>query len=311
MKKQLWRILEFFDPPIKGTDITFKEVKLNTPEGVDEIIRKDWEKQLLAKQEDLAKLGRATNIKPYHLDSSDKPLQALYEGEKAVMWPGQVITLVGVNKKNNKVSLDVGETSFPFINGLKNPEITKLYEKAGIQKPIPAMAISTLAITSDNYIVMTLRGPATNMYPGRIYGQGGNPTSTKTKVVEHQIEEMEDEILVTKKDYNPRDFMFGGICIDEELLPGKPDLIGWIPIKLDSKTLEQRVKSRDIKSRPSDAVDIVFIPNNDKDLFKVLTDKEACKKFNPPGYASLFVYGRAIFGKPWAEKVMKTIGKAG
>jgi hypothetical protein len=311
MKKQFWSMLELFDPPMKGTDISFREVRLDTPEGVDELIRKDWDKQLLAKQGELAKLGRATNIKPYHLDSSDKPLSALYEGEKAVMWPGQVITLVGVNRKGNKVILDVGQTSFPFINGLKNPEIAKLYERRGIPKQRPALAISTLAITSDNYIAMTLRGPATNMYPGRIYGQGGNPASPKTKVIEHQIEEIEDEILATKKDYNPQDFRFGGICIDEELLPGKPDLVGWVQIKLDSKNLEQRVKARDIKRRPNDAVDIVFIPNNEQDLFKALTDKEAYKKFNPPGYASLFIYGRAIFGKPWAERVIKTIEKKG
>ncbi|MEK6822754.1 MAG: hypothetical protein AABY13_02905, partial [Nanoarchaeota archaeon] len=237
-------------------------------------------------------------------------LAALHEGDKPKMWPGPAVTLRDVQPRNAGIDLLVSQTSFPAIDALKDKTFSELYETQGITKPRPALAICTYAITTDGMLALTVRGARTNMYPGRLYGQGGNPRSTNTNVVEHQKAENKDEILVQDNEYpvnGGRGFWFGGIVEDNEQLPRKTDLVGWCYLNIDSKTLKGRSYERPMEKRPNDAVGIVFAPAKEGPLLDYLTKTTHPVQFCPPAHAGLVVYGLHKFGNEWAQNVIKKI----
>jgi hypothetical protein len=305
METKNWKSLHVFGKVVNGNDVTFVDSPLDSPDGVDETVRANWDSQLRRKKDDLTNKGTYAEIRPYVESGTSSPLNALYKGSKPVMWPGTVISLKKVRESGSGIGLAVGQTSFPFISAISDPEISDLYTKQGIPIPRPALAICTYAITTDGKIVLTQRGPKTNMYPGRMYGQGGNPETTSISVIDHQKDEMQDEILVGSDDYDSGNFEFGGIVEDNEGLPRKPDLIGWIPINLSSEDVEKRIYSRAEEDRPNDAVGVVFAPSDKNGLFKYLTEETNPVDFCPPAHAGLVVYGAHKFGRDWADKVIK------
>lgn len=224
--EKTWGILHTFQNPIKGQNILLREVTIKHPNGVEDLIRNNWDKQLTTKQTQLTEQGiSGLTIQPYHGDKSLTPLNALYEAGIAKMWPGPAITLVSFKENYPMVELKVAQTYFPFIAALNNPQIRNLYISQSIEIPRPSLGICTFAETNDGRLTLTVRGQRTNMYPGRLYDQGGNPLFPTVNPVEHQIAEMSDEILVNPESYNPRKMEFGGITEDKEMLPGKPDLV--------------------------------------------------------------------------------------
>ncbi len=290
-----WRILNRFARTFNGEAISFIDSPISYPEGVEEAVRKSWNLQLRKKQNALKMNGVNTEIKPYHLDKANNPLNALYEGKQTKMWPGPVVSLQSVLEKNEGINLLVAQTSFPFIAALKDEKISNLYESREIEKPRPSLAICTYALTLDDKLVLTVRGERTNMYPRRFYGQGGNPLYTNTNIVEHQIDEMQDEILVNPKDYNPSNFVFGGLIEDREDFPEKPDLIGWVPVNLEYGQIKERVRKRAIEERPNDSIDVTFVPATKHGLHDYLSNINP-KEFCPSALGGLFLYEIHNFG---------------
>lgn len=311
MKTSTWETLKIFDNPINGRAIKLVDSPLEMPGGVEEIIRKNWDKQLREKQGSLSSSNITTEILPYHQDNSENPLNALYEDDKPKMWPGPVVSLKEISIHDSGIDLHVGQTYFPFIAALKDEEVSKLYTDKGITKPRPALAICTYALTTDNHITLTVRSIKTNMYPGRAYGQGGNPLFTNTDIVYHQMEEMKEEILVCPKEYNLDSFMFAGIVVDREDLPDKPDLIGWIPVSLESEEILERVSQREMSQRPNDAIGVSFIPSSEGELFDtlshVLSERINKDLLCPPALGGLFLYGKFNFGDEWVRRLLKKI----
>ncbi len=304
LKTSYWETLHVFDRPVEGKSVQLIDSSLEVPQGMDPVIRENWDKQLESKRTDIP----CSEIKPYHLDRSENPLNALYLGETPRMWPGPAVSLKEVRVREG-IELHVGQTFFPFINGLKDPKVRALYEQQGIPLPRPSLAICTYALTLDDKLTLTLRGPATNMYPGRLYGQGGNPLFTNTSVIEHQIEEMQDEILVTPKEYSPNDFHFTGLVVDRESLPDKPDLVGWVPIQVESEKVRERIYQRGtpFKGRPNDAVGVVFVPAKEESLADYLVNVTHPLQFTPPGHAGLVLYGLANFGESWSKYILSKL----
>jgi hypothetical protein len=306
MNTKLWRTLEIFESPLTTEEIELKELQSILPEGVEAIIRSNWNRQLEEKQEQLSKLAIKSLIKPYKLDGIDIVLDALYQNDKPVMWPGPVITLVSVDKDSSKVRLLISQTTFPFIKGLQDPKVISLYNQQKIALPNPPLAICTFSHTLDNLLVLTLRGEKTNMYPGRLYGQGGNPLYVSTKISDHQIDEMNEEILIEPTEVDIDTFRFSGIVVDTDELPGKPDLVGWVSVNVNSDEIRKRIKARELDRRPNDAVDVVFVPASPEGLEKFLISSDI-RSFCPPAHGGLVLYGYHNFGEIWAKEVLNKI----
>jgi len=201
------------------------------------------------------------------------------------MWPGPVVSLKEVRQTGSgRIELLVGQTTFPFIAALSKENVSKLYTEQGIAKPRPAIAICTYALTNDGKLALTVRGQRTNMYPGRLYGQGGNPLTTNTSIVQHQIDESKDELNLPDFSVNRLSgkFRFTGVVIDNEALPGKPDLVGWVPVDLSSDDIRERVYQRALSERPNDAVGVVFAPSDADGLFDYLVNGTHTSQYCPP-----------------------------
>jgi len=296
MKSKTWEIYSLFEKPLGGDKIKLVDTPLEMPAGVDEIIKRKWDGQLAKKK---GELDFPVEIKDY-----DGNLNALWRGDanKWVMWPGPVITFKDVKETDIYVS----QMSYPYITSLKDPDISKLFEEQNIEKPRPSLGICTFPVTTDNMLLLTVRGIKTNVYPGRYYTIGGNPQCTNTDVVEHQIEEMEEEIFITPSEYNTSDYRFAGVVIDNEGLPGKPDLVGWIEMPLSSEEMKERLYSVPKDERANDVVDIAFVPATEDGLAQELSVMDP-HDFCPPAHAALFVYGIMNFGKSWADSLPENI----
>jgi hypothetical protein len=277
------------------------------PAGLDEIMRTNWDKQLNDKKQQLIQQGLSVEIKPYHLDKSEKPLNALYEGKSPKMWPGPVVTLKDAKYSQNSAELSVGQMFYPLIAALKDPEIVALFAKEKIDVPRPALGICTLGKTIDDELTLTVRGAKTNVYPGRFYTMGGNPTTAEQTVVEHQKEEIQDEILVKQTEYNPAEFMFGGIVNDTDLLKNKPDLVGWISLNLYSDEIRERVHNRPVEKRPTDVYDVAFVSAYDGTLFDYLVKMTSPIQYCPPVHGALALYGAHNFGQQWLEDLIQRL----
>ncbi|MBU0460289.1 MAG: hypothetical protein KKH52_03090 [Nanoarchaeota archaeon] len=307
MRTQTWESLHVFKNPESPDRIKFRDSPLEMPVGVDEVIRQNWDTQLKQKQEQLSKTKIDTEIKVYHLDTSENPLNALYEGDKPKMWPGPVVSLKDVQTSDSGIELLVGQTYFPFIAGSKDEKISKLYNEQEIVKPRPALAICTYALTQDGQLTLTVRGSRTNMYPGRLYGQGGNPLFTNINISEHQADEMRDEILVQPNEYDSNELRFSGIVVDREQLADKPDLVGWVPVNIEAGCIKERVYKRNPDKRPNDAIGVVFAPSTEGELFDYILQKTHPVQYCPPAHGGLVLYGHHNFGSEWSKDLLKKL----
>jgi len=304
MKTRTWEFMCTTGMPLKGEKVRFIDSPLRKPEGVDEAIRINWNKQLAEKQLELAEKNIVAEIKPYHEDKSNDPLGALYHEDAPKMWPGPAVSLKLMESDGSYLNLLVGQTFYPFIAGLNDEKISNLYVEQGIDIPRPALGICTFALTSDEQIALTVRGALTNVYPGRFYGQGGNAKFVDTNVIEHQTQEMIDEILVEPSDYSTENFRFGGLVLDMEVYPGKPDLVGWIPVNMEAEDIRERVYQRPLADRPPDVIGIAFAPNNATGLLEYLTNSTHPIHYCPSANAGLVLYGAHKFGLDWAQEVV-------
>lgn len=307
METAQWKVIELFDNPVNGNCVHLVEEPSEKLQGIEELVRKIWDDELKLKQADFASQDIDTDIRPYHLDTSAKPFNALYLGNKAQMWPGPSISLKKVVKSSSGVNLFVSPLSFPYIKALRNKTIEFIYHEAGINKPSPSLAICTFAKTLDNQLTLTVRSSRTSVYPKRLYGQGGNPETADIEVYLHQQREMEDEILVNPFDYGINDFNFLGIAVDNDQILGKPDLIGWVPVRLDSDEIQKRVSNRSIYKRPHDAAAVIFAPAKEGELFDYLTLRSHPFQFCPPAHAGLVLYGRFNYGEEWSNNLLKKL----
>ncbi len=300
--KSTWGILHRFEKLLGGESIKFTEVPLVIPPGIDPIIWANWNRQLRDKQQEMAIKGEHLEIRPYDQNSK---LNALYNHNGEIkMWPGSVVTLIGVEENTGKVVIKVAKASYPYIAAINSPEVDELYSYNLLPKPRPALAVCTFALTSDNNLTMTVRGERTNVYPSRKYGQGGNPQNPKDDIVKHQMHEMEEEISVEPSDYDPSGFRFAAVVEDKEEFPGKTDLVGWVPVNLSSEEIARRVKTRE--KHPNDAVAVAFVPMTPDGLMKHLIETDP-KTYCPPAYAGLVVYGFFANGVEWMRDLIKKL----
>jgi len=304
-RARTWQTLRVFDRPVSPACICVEESGIyREPKGLKELVKQSWDMQLAAKKADLAtkEPGSIFEIRPY----GDGSLNALYLGDKPKMWPGGAVTLVTWYGALGcaPLILEVGETCFPMIDGLKDPAIRALYDAQGISIPRPPLAVVTTAQTADNKLIMTVRGSRTNMYPDRVYGQGGNPMGL-FDVEEHQGSETQDEIMVPREKCLLDEMGFLGLIEDNEGLPNKPDLVGYLPVDMESGRIAELVRKRHAEGRsPNDAVDVEVVDRTDGGLIDYLV-KQPPEHFCPPSQAMLVLYGNHTFGPDWTMSLKK------
>lgn len=256
--------------------------------------------------------GNNLEIKPYHLDHSQNPLEALYKNGIQEMWPGPVVTLRQVERDisrgRNRVILSAGQMFYPYIAALKDPEIIKLYKQAGIEIPDPALGICTPVKTADGRLALTMRdAKRTRIYPGRIHSPGGQPLLVDTNVQKHQEDEVGEELRIKRSELIGK-FLFTGIVLDQEFFPNKPDLTGFATTILDAGDIRERVLKVDSAQRPPDVIGVVFAPASEDGLFKYMTEYTHPVNFCPPTVGSLWLYGRFMYGQDWGNEVLKRMG---
>ncbi|MEO6167430.1 MAG: hypothetical protein ABIO46_14155 [Chitinophagales bacterium] len=284
-----------FKKALSPSAISFSGIPLSFSSDVMKQLVLHWQQQLKNKQASLRVSGIMSEIRPFDHSTNDY-LNALYVNEKLVLWPGTAITLRDAKIMDDAVVMFVSDISYPFISALNNVALRKSLGMESMSPLRPPLAICTYSITSDNYIVLTVRGNTTNVYPGRLYGQGGNPTTTSVDIVQHQVEEMQDELLLEPGEIFTGTFRFFGIVEDLESFPGKPDLIGTVQLKFSSKELLERFETRPPENRPPDVADIRLVSFDREGLHHLLLEETKALDYCPPAHGGLLLLARREFG---------------
>lgn len=254
-------------------------IPVKAMEALEEI----WTQQLREKQTALYNAGIIATISKGETHYS---LPSLYVNEKPVMWPGTAVTLRDAQINNGQVQLTVSAIPYPFISALNHAGFRR---QSGLDAFAlrPPFAICTFAVTSDDMLVLTVRGQTTNVYPGRIYGQGGNPQHALFNIVAHQLEEMADELMVSPFEVEVDSFQFYGLVEDLELFPRKPDLVGSVRLRMTAAALLSRYEERPEQDRPPYVAKLLCIPFNKNALEHFLQYEKSVTDFCPPAYAGL------------------------
>jgi len=293
--------LAIFSQPLSSKSISFEKSPLTFSEKILQQVTEHWILQLRQKQYQLSKKGIPAKIKSYS-SFHDHNLDALFVNEKPVMWPGSCVTLRDWHVNNGSAILFVSELSYPFIAALSDENFLNKLHDENFHSLRPPLAVCTFAITSDSFLVLTVRGIATPVYPGRFYGQGGNPQHSQIDLLQHQLEEMEEELLIKPDEVMHDSLKFFGIVEDQENFPRKPDLIGTVKISLSSHELKDRFESRLHNNRPPDVADTRLIHFDDENLFDFLKS-ETPKNFCPPAHGGLLLVGMREFGVDWLNRI--------
>ena len=298
-------ILFVFSKPLLPSQILFINKEISFSTQTINALTLNWEAQLKKKRDQLLQKDIFSEIRTYP-NENKVLLNALYVNEKPVMWPGNAITLRNWVVEDDKAQLTVSAISYPFISALNDFRFLD-----AIESPIetflrPALAICTFAITSDGFIVLTKRGDFTNVYPGRLYGQGGNPSEIDFDLLSHQVTEMEEEIMTYPIEVATDSLRFGGVIEDLETFPGKPDLVGWVNISLSSGEVKKRIEDRPPNDRPGDVSSVLFIHLNETSFSNFLKQHNS-SEFCPPAHGGLLLMGFFRFGEKWFHKMVKEL----
>jgi hypothetical protein len=252
-----------FYKPLRSEYIEVRQA----PHLVDvESVKESWKGKLLAMQEKLSLEGITTKIQPYG------DLSALYEEERPLMWPGENVTLVSYKWKDTAFDSDKR----------------------------PSFGISTIVLTSDNQLVLTLRGTRTSMYPNRLCGIGGVPESCREGIYTHQKKELKEEADLEHTEY--RTLFFDALVEDQEAHKRGVVLTGHTTTYLATKEILERVKRR--THQPPDVHSLIALSALEGELFEALASR-APSEFVPTTLGGLICYGEHQFGKEWANKLMK------
>jgi hypothetical protein len=289
------RILLDFKQPLPADALLIRSEPISFSEATLQQLRQHWQDQLLKKQSALFASGVYAEIKPYAATGNDIP-DALFVDKKPVMWPGNAITLRDVRLKDGHVLITASEISYPFIGALRDAAFRSNLDATGLINIRPLLAICTFAITTDHLLILTVRGITTNVYPGRLYGQGGNPARLPFTIIEHQLDELKDELLINREEVDETSFRFYGLIEDLEQFPGKPDLIGTVRLKLSSSEVQQRFDTRSLSSRPPDAEEISMIPFEKKTMQHYLAQATKASDYCPPAFGGLVLLMQHEFG---------------
>ncbi|MGB3074562.1 MAG: hypothetical protein WBB36_04545 [Chitinophagales bacterium] len=289
------RILLDFNKPLPVENISIVQQPLSFPATVITKLSDHWTQQLKDKQSALrnARIESVIGLEPENI--ANELLHTLFINGKPVMWPGNAVTLRDVKMEYEKVLMTVSEIPYPFIAALNNAAFKKNTGLHSLQLR-PPLAICTFVITSDNQLVLTVRGEKTYVYPGRFYGVGGNPANIQFNIVQHQLEEIADELLVQPEEVDATTFRFYGLVEDLELFPGKPDLAGIARIKLSSEELAERFETRPSSQRPPDVAALKMVPFNNSSLQNFLEHDNKLADFCPPAHGGLLLLKKMEFG---------------
>ncbi|MBX7107604.1 MAG: hypothetical protein K1X61_03050 [Chitinophagales bacterium] len=285
------RILLDFKHPVTAANITIRPEPFTIPPTAFAPLKDYWTQQLKEKQSALQKAGIISVIKS---DTAHGALATLYVHEKPVMWPGTAVTLRDATIINGQVLLTVSDIPYPFIAALNDAAFLTQSGLHGLDLR-PPLAVCTFAITTDNMLVLTQRGQTTGVYPGRLYGQGGNPHDAQFNIIEHQLEEMADELLVAPEEADADSFRYYGLAEDLESFPRKPDLVGIVRLRMDASTLLARNREWPAEDRPPDVASLLCVPYNKQALDQFLLQEKTAADFCPPAYAGL----RWLISEAW------------
>ncbi len=307
--KPTWEPLKIFNKPVKGHNIRFVPTGAEIPEILVQKAQLSWNNELKELQAKLKhQEGIESDIRPYHENLTSQRWNALYGADRCIRWPGPCLALIDLNEQESnheaEVDLVVAQSYRPFFNILNDPDSKKILKKHGLSKWMPPLDICTYLITQDGKIALSLRGPKVT-YQNMYYGIGGNPETLEVSIIQHQQQEIADEVQLSPDEYQPN-FYFGGLVTDQDLHPGKPSLDGWIGIPQDSEELVKIFSQRPIELREPDAIEVHFAPTSEDALFDFIVKKGA-NSFCAPGLGALSLFGYHHFGQSWSEKLNQAL----
>ncbi|MFC1648883.1 hypothetical protein ACFL1B_05490 [Nanoarchaeota archaeon] len=306
-----WSIETIFSRPLHGREIGFVDKPFQHPEGLDEAVRASWDQQCDEKVADMEKEGKPGQVQPYHKDKSPNPWSAVYDGTgKVALFPGSVLSIRDVvTHDDGEVDVHVGQVLFPMIKAVQRPEVQAQYQDAGLEIPSPATGLYSFLWTMDGDLIMNVRGDTKVWaYQGRLYGAGGNPTDPNESLQEHQIQELQDEMLLKPEQFDPDDIKFIGIVHDQDLNPGKPDIVSWAPINMTTREFVRQFYDTPQEQRQPDSIGLVAVNNNSSTgLRNYLLQQSHPRQFCPPTAAGLVLTGHHMYGPEWAESVTQNL----
>lgn len=286
-----WKLMKHFEESILDSNIKFSEIPISIPEKIEKIAVERWNSKIEKESQKYSE----TEIKPHTSTSSGQIMNALYIDKKMTHYPGKQISLVGINQEGNNVSIGVSQIYYPYVVVLQDGEFAEI--NAQQKNQIMPLHLCTFAITTDSKIALTVRGPKLMSYPNTLWGEGGNPETPATDIIEHQQREMLEEILVKPEESSQ--FRFMGVATIK--LPHKntfldilPGLLGYTHVNLSSKEIKERVLERPMSQRPDDAIDVVFCPATPEGLSDYLSERTSIFQYCPTGHAGLILYGSEI-----------------
>jgi 8-oxo-dGTP pyrophosphatase MutT (NUDIX family) len=251
--KRTWKIQELFGTPLPPGKFRMRQVAARWPAATVERVRRSWRAEI---ERFCAKLGPRYRIHP-----SQAPWPSVYRGRTRILWPGRVFALRAI-ERNSALTFHLAPVNFAWIT-------------AGVPRA-HIFGIVTFAITSDRFIILTLRGDRANVYPGSLHGNGGNPDRIES-VEEHQIRETEEEIGVRRSEIVRDSMRFGGIGTNLIApLPGKPVLSGWLHLSIPARKVIRRVRAVPVDDRPGDAVDVQAVKLDAPAVDSLLKRRDVC-----------------------------------
>jgi hypothetical protein len=324
METQTWEVSYLFPDHINGDLIRFVDSPFQKPKGIRDIVGKYWFNRLKKKQDELAQKGIKTRILQYRgigelvlgggIQTFPPEINmALYEGSglNLIISPDNGgLSLKSVNRgEGREIRLSVGEVNSPYIDALEDEEASKLYEVQCLEKPTPLFEICTFAATKDSKLALIVKDERASAYPSRLDVVRRVIRDSHEVITASQVSVISEILRVYEGygyDYNHNQIRFGGIVVDKDEFSGKPYLIGWVPLSVESGDLRERVMDRNPEKIPSGIADITFAPADEVGLLKYLIESDP-KQYSPAAHGGLFVYGMSNFGDYWGRCALKNM----
>lgn len=305
-----WSITSEFQADPNNMKVLTSPGHTKYPKGAKELETELWNQTAEKKIADLQEKGLELQIKDVRGRKGVKARQNPGESFRRVMYPGTQYRYVNFYD----TSLVVEQTLFSEGVALQSPEYRRLFEDAGLPVPHGPIAPVLYITTRDGYIAATVRGEDTPKYPGGIWGVGGDlddpligRSMSDSIIGKHLSREAKEELENSEAlSTNP---IALGIVWDKCLR--KHDLV----VLSEYPTPFSGIKKGN--GYLPDVASMTKIPIREEELADFLVSKHVSTvdpndqrwvgRPTPPCSAGLYLIGKHLYGREWAEIVLDCI----
>lgn len=305
-----WSVTSEFQADPNNMKVLTSPGHTRYPKGAKELEIELWNRAAEIKIADLKEKGLELQIKNVRGRKGVKARQNPGESFRMVMYPGTLCRYVDFYD----TSLVVEQTLFSEGVALQSPEYRRLFEDADLPVPHGPIAPVLYITTRDGYIAATVRGEDTPKYPGGIWGVGGDlddpligMSMSDSIIGKHLSREAKEELENSEAlSTNP---IALGIVWDKALR--KHDLIVLSSYPAPFSSIKKG------NGYLPDVASITEIPIREEELADFLISKHVSTvdpsdqmwvgRPTPPCSAGLYLIGKHLYGREWAEIVLDNI----